>query len=85
MGQEKIEGRSGEWRSIHQIFYTHIDIPNINNERTKKLISITTTYVDFCIAFIADAPVLKASIVSVVALAPSNIIICNTYSSIKLK
>lgn len=33
------------------------------------------TYVAFCIAFIAAAPVLKASTVSVVAFAPSNIII----------
>jgi len=36
------------------------------------------THVAFCIAFIAAAPVLNASTVSVVALAPSNIIICNT-------
>ena len=35
------------------------------------------TYVAFCIAFIADAPVLNASTVSVVAFAPSNSIICN--------
>lgn len=35
------------------------------------------TYVDLCIAFIADAPVLNASTVSVVAFAPSSIIICN--------
>uniref|UniRef100_A0A2P2LU20 Uncharacterized protein n=1 Tax=Rhizophora mucronata TaxID=61149 RepID=A0A2P2LU20_RHIMU len=33
-------------------------------------------YVAFCIAFIADAPVLNASTVSVVAFAPSNVIIC---------
>jgi hypothetical protein len=33
------------------------------------------TYVDLCIAFIADAPVLKASTVSVVAFAASSIII----------
>lgn len=33
------------------------------------------TYVAFCIAFMADAPVRNASTVSVVAFAPSNIII----------
>lgn len=38
----------------------------------------SSTYVAFCIAFIVDAPVLNASTVSVVALAPSNIIICET-------
>lgn len=48
----------------------------INNKRTEKLNN--ATHVAFCIAFIADAPVLNASTVSVVALAPSNIIICNT-------
>lgn len=37
----------------------------------------SATYIDFCIAFMAAAPVLNASTVSVVALAPSNIIICD--------
>lgn len=38
-------------------------------------ICISITYVAFCMAFIAAAPVLKASTVSVVAFAPSSIII----------
>lgn len=37
----------------------------------------SATYIDVCIAFMAAAPVLNASTVSVVALAPSNIIICD--------
>jgi hypothetical protein len=41
-----------------------------------SLNDIIGTYVAFCIAFIADAPVLNASTVSVVAFAPSSIIIC---------
>ena len=53
---------------------------NTNNETTLKECG---SYVAFCIAFIAAAPVLNASTVSVVAFAPSNNIICtpNIYNS----
>jgi hypothetical protein len=42
---------------------------------SKGIVSCDITYVDLCIAFIADAPVLNASTVSVVAFAASSIII----------
>ena len=44
----------------------------------KYEIEVVSTYVAFCIAFIAAAPVLNASTVSVVAFAPSNIIILSS-------
>lgn len=47
----------------------------INHQSTLKQCG---THVAFCIAFIAAAPVLNASTVSVVAFAPSSNIICNT-------
>lgn len=42
---------------------------------SKGMVLCDVTYVDLCIAFIADAPVLNASTVSVVAFAASSIII----------
>uniref|UniRef100_A0A2P2LU41 Vacuolar protein sorting-associated protein 32-2-like protein n=1 Tax=Rhizophora mucronata TaxID=61149 RepID=A0A2P2LU41_RHIMU len=42
---------------------------------SSMVLSTSSMFVAFCIAFIADAPVLNASTVSVVAFAPSNVII----------